>query len=88
MKTCNCWLLTPEVILSNAANCNCRKFTRYSILATYVYLYYILVHIHLVEPKRMPCCLKMLMSTGAGPIKILQRKFYATQFFKHSDWIL
>ena len=30
----------------------------------------------------------ILLQTGAGPIKILQRKFYATQFFKHSDWIL
>ena len=26
--------------------------------------------------------------TGIDPIKILQRKFYATQFFKHSDWLL
>ena len=25
---------------------------------------------------------------GTDPIKILQPKFYATQFFKHSDWIL
>ena len=24
---------------------------------------------------------------GTGPIKILQRKFYATQFFKHFDWL-
>ena len=25
---------------------------------------------------------------GTDPIKILQRKFYAMQFFKHSDWLL
>ena len=25
---------------------------------------------------------------GAYPIKILQRKFYFTKFFRHSDWIL
>ena len=24
----------------------------------------------------------------AGPIKILQRKFYTTLIFKHSDWLL
>ena len=28
------------------------------------------------------------MKPGASPIKILQRKFYAIQFFKHSDWLL
>ena len=28
------------------------------------------------------------LNPGAGPIKILQRKIHATQFFKHSDWIL
>ena len=27
-------------------------------------------------------------SPGTDPIKILQRKFYAMQFFKHSDWLL
>ena len=27
-------------------------------------------------------------SPGTDPIKILQRKFYATKFFKHSDWLL
>ena len=25
---------------------------------------------------------------GPGPISILQRKFFATLFFKHSDWLL
>ena len=25
---------------------------------------------------------------GTDPIKILQHKFYAMQFFKHSDWLL
>ena len=25
---------------------------------------------------------------GIDPIKILQHKFYAMQFFKHSDWLL
>ena len=28
------------------------------------------------------------MIPGTDPIKILQRKFYDTQFFKHSDWLL
>ena len=28
------------------------------------------------------------MTSGTDLIKILQRKFYATQFFKHSDWLL
>ena len=26
--------------------------------------------------------------SGPGPINILQRKFYATLIFKHSDWLL
>ena len=26
-------------------------------------------------------------SPGAGPIKILQRKFYSMQIFKHFDWL-
>ena len=28
------------------------------------------------------------VNTGTGPIKILQRKFYATRFFRHFDWML
>ena len=28
-----------------------------------------------------------ILSSGTGPIKILQHKFYATQFFKHFDWL-
>ena len=27
----------------------------------------------------------MALAPGTGPIKVLQRKFYATQFFKHFD---
>ena len=32
--------------------------------------------------------LKVIYTPGTDPIKILQRKFYAMQFFKHSDWLL
>ena len=28
-----------------------------------------------------------VLQRGIDPIKILQRKFYATLFFKHSDWL-
>ena len=30
----------------------------------------------------------MDIEPGTDPIKILQHKFYAMQFFKHSDWLL
>ena len=36
----------------------------------------------------LPKNLLMRLAPGTDPIKILQRKFYATQFFKHSDWLL
>ena len=29
---------------------------------------------------------KVIINSGASPIKILQRKFYATLIFKHPDW--
>ena len=29
-----------------------------------------------------------LLISGPGPIDILQRKFYTTLIFKHSDWLL
>ena len=34
-----------------------------------------------------PTTFRMTTRPGTGPIKILQRKFYATRFFKHFDWM-
>ena len=34
------------------------------------------------------CYLFYSIEPYKDPIKILQRKFYATQFFIHSDWLL
>ena len=44
--------------------------------------WYILTHSSVQNSKRRNS------QSGTNPVKILQRKFYSTKFFKHSDWIL
>ena len=40
-------------------------------------------HLVLRQSRFKPC-----LRPGASPIKILQRKFYATLIFKHLDWLI
>ena len=42
----------------------------------------------LTWPENTQCYGKDYCTAGPGPINILQRKFYATLIFKHSDWLL